>query len=73
MSGLEVRGSVACGRHRRIMIEGGEKGLVAVNGLQELLVPLDASYLSKQGMGQPFRTSANVKRRLNPTLKVLRE
>lgn len=49
MPGLGVGRGVACGRRRRIMIEGGEKGLAAIKGLQESLVPLEASYLSKQG------------------------
>ena len=43
----------------------------ALTAAQELLIPLEASYLSQQGMNQLFRTIANVKRRLNPTLKVL--
>jgi chromosome partitioning protein len=43
----------------------------ALTAAQELLIPLEASYLSQQGMNQLFRTVANVKRRLNPTLKVL--
>jgi len=73
MPGLGVGAGVACGRRRRIAIEGGEIGRVGVKGLQELLIPLEAFYLSKQGMNQLFRTVANVKRRLNPTLKVLRE
>ncbi len=72
MPGLGVAGGVVC-RRRRSMIEGGGKGRVGVKGLQELLIPLEAFYLSKQGMNQLFRTAANVKRRLNPTLKVLRE
>jgi len=73
MPGLGVAGGVVCGRRRRSMIEGGGKGRVGVKGLQELLIPLEAFYLSKQGMNQLFRTAANVKHRLNPTLKVLRE
>jgi chromosome partitioning protein len=43
----------------------------ALTAAKELLIPLEASYLSQQGMNQLFRTIANVKRRLNPTLKVL--
>ena len=73
MPGLGVGAGVACGRRRRIAIEGGEMGRVVIKGLQELLISPESSHLSKQGMGQPFRTVANAKRRLNPTLKVLRE
>ena len=43
----------------------------ALTAAQELLIPMEASYLSQQGMNQLFRTIANVKHRLNPTLKVL--
>ncbi len=43
----------------------------ALTAAKELLIPLEASYLSQQGMNQLFRTIANVRRKLTPTLKVL--
>jgi len=48
-------------------------GMLTINALtaaDEIIIPLQAHYLSLKGMEQLMRTIAQVKRRLNPSLKI---